>query len=66
VFEIVLKSSKFLLEIKTLVSSANIMGCDKLFIVGGRSFMYIIKSKGPRIDPWGTPCFTVPQSEKKF
>jgi hypothetical protein len=26
--------------------------------------MYIIKSKGPRIDPWGTPCFTVPQFEK--
>jgi hypothetical protein len=28
--------------------------------------MYIIKSKGPRIDPWGTPCFTDPQFEKKF
>jgi hypothetical protein len=25
-----------------------------VFIVGGRSFMYIIKSKGPRIDPCGT------------
>jgi hypothetical protein len=45
VFEIVQKSSKFLLEIKTLVSSANIMGFDELFIVGGRSFMYIIKAK---------------------
>jgi hypothetical protein len=66
VFEIVQKSSKFLQEIKTLVSSANIMGFDKLFIVGGRSLMYIIKSKGPRIDPWGTPCFTVPQFEKKI
>jgi hypothetical protein len=66
VFEIVLKSSKFLLEIKTLVSSANIMGFDKLFIVRGRSFMYIIKSKGPRIDPWGTPCFTFPQLRKNF
>jgi hypothetical protein len=42
------------------------MGFDKLFVVGGRSFMYIIKSKGPRIDPWGTPCFTDPQFEKKF
>jgi hypothetical protein len=50
VFEIVQKSSKRLLEIKTLVS-ANIMGFDKLFIDGGRSFMYIIKSKDPRIDP---------------
>jgi hypothetical protein len=47
------------------MSSANIMGFDKLFIVVGRSFMYIIKSKGPRIDPWGTPCYTVPQFEKK-
>jgi hypothetical protein len=54
VFEIVQKTSNFLLEIKTLVSSANIMGFDMLFIVGGRSFMYIINSKGPRIDPWGT------------
>jgi hypothetical protein len=38
------------------VSSANIMGSVKVFIVfivGGRSFMYIIKSKGHRIDPWG-------------
>jgi hypothetical protein len=28
--------------------------------------MYIMKSKGPRIDPWGTPRFIVPQTEKKF
>jgi hypothetical protein len=28
--------------------------------------MYIMKSKGPRIDPWGTPFFIVPQFEKKF
>jgi hypothetical protein len=63
------KSSKFLLEIMTLVSSENIMGSVKvfiIFIVGGRSFMYIIKSKGPRIDPYGTPCFIVPQFEEKF
>jgi hypothetical protein len=54
-FDIIQKSSKFLLEIMTLVSSANIMGSDKVFIVGGRSFMYIMKSKSPRIDPWQTP-----------
>jgi hypothetical protein len=35
----------------TLVSSANIMGSDEIFIVGGRSFIYIMKSKGPRVDP---------------
>jgi hypothetical protein len=28
--------------------------------------MYIMKNKGPRIGPWGTPCFIVPQFEKKF
>jgi hypothetical protein len=42
------------------------MGSVKVFIVGGRLFMYIMKSKGPRIDPWGTPCLIVPQFEKKF
>jgi hypothetical protein len=36
VFDIVEKSSKFLLEMITLVSSANKMGSDKAF-VGGRS-----------------------------
>jgi hypothetical protein len=50
----------------TFVSSANIMGSVKVLVVGGRSFMYILKSKGPSIDFWGTPCFIVPQLEKKF
>jgi hypothetical protein len=48
------------------VSSANKMGSEKVFIVGGRSFIYIMKSKGPKIDPCGTPCFTVPHLEKNF
>jgi hypothetical protein len=34
--------SKFLLEIMTLVSSANIMGSVEVFIVGLRSFMYTV------------------------
>jgi hypothetical protein len=42
------------------------MGSVKVFIVGERSFMYIMKSKSPRTDPWGTSCFNVPQFEKKF
>jgi hypothetical protein len=58
-FDIGQKSSTFLLEIIMLVSSANIMGSDKsdkVLIVGGRPFFqYIMKSKGPRIDPWETP-----------
>jgi hypothetical protein len=65
-FDVAQKSSKFLLQIMTLVSSAKIIGSVKVFIVGGRAFMYITKSKGPRIDPWGTPCFTVLQFENFF
>jgi hypothetical protein len=42
------------------------MGFSKEFIVGGRSFMYIMKSKGLKVDPWGTPCFIVPHFEKEF
>jgi hypothetical protein len=60
------KSSKFLLEIITLVSSLNKMGSDEVFIVGGRSFIYIMKSKVPKIDPLGTPCCTVPHFEENF
>jgi hypothetical protein len=66
-FDIMEKSSKILhRNHNTSVSSANKMGSDKVFIVGGRSFMCIMKSKSPKIDRWGTPCFTVPHFEKKF
>jgi hypothetical protein len=41
-FDVAQKSSTFIIEIMTLVSSANIMGFVKVFIVGGRSFMYIM------------------------
>jgi len=58
------KSSKFLLEIMTLVSSMYI-GSDTEFILRGRSFIYVMNSKDPRIYPWGIPRFNVPQSEKK-
>jgi hypothetical protein len=64
VFDIVEKSSKFLLEVITLVSSMNKMGSDKVVIVGCGSFTYIKKSKGPKIDPWGTPWFTIPHLKK--
>jgi hypothetical protein len=55
--------STFLVEIITSVSPANKMGSDKVFIVGGRSFIYVMERKGPKIDPWGTSCFTVPHFE---
>jgi hypothetical protein len=32
-----------------------------MFNVGGKSFIWIRKSKGPKIVPWGTTCFTLPQ-----
>jgi hypothetical protein len=50
----------------TIVSSANNIGSDAEFILIGRSFICIMKNGGPRIYPWGTPCFSLPQSEKKF
>jgi hypothetical protein len=62
VFDIAEKSSTFLIEIFTLVSSVNKMGSDKKFNVGGRSFIYIMKRK----DPWGTPHFTLPHFKANF
>jgi hypothetical protein len=50
----------------TLLSSAKSIGFDMEFIFRGRAFIYIMNNKGPRIDPWGTQCFSVPQSEKTF
>jgi hypothetical protein len=38
-FDSMQKSSKFLLEIMTLVASANIMGTDEVFSVQDRSFI---------------------------
>jgi len=60
------KSLNALLEIITLVASANNNGSYIEFILRGRPFIYIINNRGPRIDPWGTPCFNVPQSKKHF
>ena len=59
------KSSKFLLEIMTLVLSANNTGSDIDFLRGS-FYMYIMNNTGPRIHPWIPPRFIVPQSEKKF
>jgi hypothetical protein len=39
-YDIAEKSSKYLLQIITLVSSGNKIGSDKVFIVGSRSFIY--------------------------
>jgi hypothetical protein len=45
-FDNIQKSSKFLLDIMILVSSANIIGAARVFIVGGRLFIKIMKRKG--------------------
>jgi hypothetical protein len=56
----------FLLEIMTLVSSVNIMGSDKVLIVGGRSFVYILEAKALELTPEELPCFIIAHSEQKF
>jgi hypothetical protein len=59
------KSSKFLLEIMTPVSSVNNIVSETEFILRNKViyiYIYIMKNS---IDPWGTPCFNVSQSEKK-
>jgi hypothetical protein len=49
-----------------LVSSANNIGYDTEFILRKKSFIHTMDNRGPRIDPWGTPCFNVPKSENKI
>jgi len=44
---------------KILVSSAKIIGAQVLFIILGKSFTYKRKSRGPKIEPFGTPCLTL-------
>jgi hypothetical protein len=56
-----LKPVKLECVIKMLVSSANKIGVDLLFINAGKSFIYIRKSKGPITGPCGTPCLTFSQ-----
>jgi hypothetical protein len=35
-----------------------------LLILNGKSLMSIIKRRGSKTDPWGTPCFTIYHVEK--
>ena len=48
-----------------LVSSANKIILLLLSVREGRSFMNRRKSKGPSIDPWGTPWVILPHSEEE-
>jgi len=47
------KSMRFLLEIMTLVPSANNTGSETEFILRGRPFIYSMNNTGPINDPWG-------------
>jgi len=49
-----------------LVSSANKTILLLLSVREGRLFMYRRKSKGPSIDPWGTPWVVLPHSEIEY
>jgi len=42
-------------EIIILVSSAKRTGLARPTVVFGRSFIYNIKSMGPKTEPWGMP-----------
>jgi len=49
-----------------LLSPANNTYSDIELVIRGRTFIYIMKNRGTRIDPWGTPCFNVLQAENNF
>jgi len=56
-----LKSVGFEWDSKMLVSSANKTGTDLSLTNLGKSFINMKKSKGPKNEPWGTPCSILAQ-----
>jgi len=51
IFDTEQKSSKFLLEIMTHISSAYNIDSDTEFIHRGSSVIYIMNKRGPTVDP---------------
>jgi hypothetical protein len=49
-----------------LVLSANIMMSDILLTWMGKSLIYMLKSSGPKTEPYGTPCLIDFQLERPF
>ena len=60
------RSLKFLLEIMTLVSSANSIGSDTEFIYRERSVIYILNNRISRTDPSETMLQCTQVREKNF
>jgi hypothetical protein len=52
--------------INTFVSSANNTSLEQVFIPRGKSLIYIMNNKSPKIDQCGTPHFKVHQLDKDF
>jgi hypothetical protein len=51
--------------ITILVSSANKIGVDDLFMADGKSFIYSKNNTGPKTEPCGTPCLILDQFDAK-
>ena len=58
-FTLLAKSIGFGLVIMKLVSPAYNTSLVLFAVTVGKSFIYSKKSKGPRIEPCGTPCLQV-------
>jgi hypothetical protein len=65
VFNLAYKLSEFLSVITKLVSSANKIGLDDLFMADGKSFIYSKNNRGPKTEPCGTPCLILDQFDVK-
>ena len=50
----------------TLVSSKNTIGYGREFILRKKLFINIMNKRGPKIDPWGIPCFNFPSFREKI
>ena len=61
-----LKSIKLEWVNKILVSSAKIIGAEGLFVILYKSFISKRKSRGPKIEPCGTPRLNLAQIEISF
>ena len=62
IFTVLIKEGRFFPVQKKLESSANYMA-KSLGDARARSFIYNKNNKGPKLDPWGTPHWTLSELE---